>query len=181
MSLSHHHSLIDVLVTGYDAFHQKLARRLGSDMRARDALHNVYLRLNRGEAIAVESPRAYLFRMALNAATDDIRCERRTSSLRDVDAMLLDLPDSGADPLRTASARQEVRLLEQALEELTPRRRTILLESRLHGRTLAQIAANLKLSQRMVEIELKHAVSHCAERLSRPVIQRFGPQPRAAS
>ena len=25
-----------------------------------------------------------------------------------------------ADPLRTASARQEVRLLEQALEELTP-------------------------------------------------------------
>ena len=150
-------------------------------MRARDALHSVYVRLNRGEAIAAECPAAYVFRMAMNAAVDDLRSERRVSSMRDVDAMILDLPDHGADPLRAAAARQEVRLLEQALEELTPRRRTILLESRVHGRTLAHIAARLNLSQRMVEIELKHAVSHCAERLSRTVVRRFGPQPRPAS
>ena len=181
MSVPRHHSLLDVLVAGYDSFHEKLSRRLGSDMQARDALHNVYIRLNRGDAITADSPRAYLFRMALNAATDDMRSERRTSRLKDVDAMILDLPDNGADPLRAAAARQEVRLLEQALEELTPRRRTILLESRLHGRKLAHIAEKLNLSQRMVEIELKHAVSHCAERLSRPVVQRFGPQPRVAS
>ena len=130
MSVPRHHSLLDVLVAGYDSFHEKLSRRLGSDMQARDALHNVYIRLNRGDAITADSPRAYLFRMALNAATDDMRSERRTSRLKDVDAMILDLPDNGADPLRAAAARQEVRLLEQALEELTPRRRTILLESR---------------------------------------------------
>jgi DNA-directed RNA polymerase specialized sigma24 family protein len=66
--------------------------------------------------------------------------------------------------------------LVQALADLTPRRRDILLASRLENIPLHVIAARLDVSQRLVEIELKHALAHCALRLDREVIQRFGPR-----
>jgi RNA polymerase sigma-70 factor (ECF subfamily) len=67
------------------------------------------------------------------------------------------------------------------LEELTPRRRMILLASRVEEVTLQEIANRLGISQRLVEIELKHALDHCAERLQRQVVRRFGPKPRETS
>nr|WP_283472113.1 sigma-70 region 4 domain-containing protein [Methylosinus trichosporium] len=58
-------------------------------------------------------------------------------------------------------------LLRQALEELTPRRRLILLASRVEGTPLRQIADDLGLSRRMVDMELRRALRHCAMRLRR--------------
>jgi hypothetical protein len=46
---------------------------------------------------------------------------------------------------------------------------------------LRDIAEHLGISQRLVEIELKHAVDHCAERLGKQVTRRFGPKPRQTS
>jgi RNA polymerase sigma-70 factor (ECF subfamily) len=57
----------------------------------------------------------------------------------------------------------------------------ILLASRLEGTPLRLIAGQLGISQRMVEIELKHALDHCAERLDRKVTKRFGPGKRESS
>ena len=175
------HHLRDALVASYETFRKRLTHRLGSDVLARDALHDVYIRLSRGGLIAADRPDAYLFRMAVNAATDGVRSRKRALGASDLDAALPDLPDPHADPLRALMAKQEIAILEDALEELTPRRRRILLDSRVHGRTLAQIAQALDLSQRMVEIELKYAVAHCAEKLGRQVVRRFGPQPRDTS
>jgi RNA polymerase sigma factor (sigma-70 family) len=181
MEENSHNLLRDLLLSGYESLRRSLARRLGSDAQAGDALHDVYLRLDRGGAIAVARPRAYLMRMALNAATDRIRAERRALKVFDTHVAHGDIADDAADQLRVLAAKQEIAELEAAINALTPRRRDILLASRAHGRTLAQIAAELGISQRMVEIELKHAVIHCAEKLGRPVIRRFGPSPRLSS
>ena len=91
------------------------------------------------------------------------------------------LIDETPDPERAAAARSEVEALRDALAELTPRRREILLMSRLEGVALRDIADHLEISQRLVEIELKHALAHCGLRLGRDVIQRFGPRPRKDS
>jgi len=173
--------LRDLLVFSYDSFRRSLARRLGSDSHARDALHDVYIRLNRSGEVAAMHPRAYLFRMALNVATDRLRSDQRRARWQEVDALVQDLPCDQADPIRVLTARQEVAQLEAAIQELTPRRRHILLSMRLHGRTLAQLAIELDVSQRLIELELKQAVIHCAKRLDRPVVQRFGPKPRLTS
>lgn len=174
--------LRDLLVTRYDSLRAKLAAQLGSDARASDVLHDTYMRLHRTGDITVTQPAAYLYRMALNVAWDSRRAEGRTVQSSEVDAIVLErTPDDRADALRAIEARQEVDKLEAALAELTPRRRRILLASRVQGRTLKQIAAQLDVSQRLVEIELKLALAHCAERLDRPVIQRFGPKPLAPS
>lgn len=43
------------------------------------------------------------------------------------------------------------------------------------------IAEQIGISQRMVEIELKNALAHCAQRLNRKIVQRFGPRLSSSS
>jgi RNA polymerase sigma factor (sigma-70 family) len=74
-----------------------------------------------------------------------------------------------------------VEALQQALEGLTPRRREILLASRLEGVPLREIAQRHGISQRMVEIELRRALAYCSLRLDREAVQRFGPRPSKSS
>jgi RNA polymerase sigma-70 factor (ECF subfamily) len=66
--------------------------------------------------------------------------------------------------------------LKQSIAELTPRRRDILLASRLEGVPMHEIAARHGISQRMAERELRNALVHCAERLERKLVTRFGPR-----
>ena len=49
-----------------------------------------------------------------------------------------------------------------------------------HAQAVAYHAKRLGIPQRLVERELQRAVLHCAERLDRKVVQRFGPRKRDA-
>ena len=64
----------------------------------------------------------------------------------------------------------------QALSELSPRRRQILLASRVEGLPLRVIAERHGISQRMIELELKAALMYCGQRVDRKIVQRFGPK-----
>jgi RNA polymerase sigma-70 factor (ECF subfamily) len=164
------------LVGSYDDLRTRLTRRLGSAELASDALQETYLRLNSVMELApVESPRPYLFRIATNIALKRIEADRRTVSLSDMKTAL-GIADETPSPERVAEARSEMERFQKALSELTPRRRDILLASRLEGIMLRDIAERMDISQRLVEIELKHALAHCALRLDRRVVQRFGPR-----
>ncbi|BAS00462.1 extracytoplasmic function sigma factor VreI [Blastochloris viridis] len=88
----------------------------------------------------------------------------------------LDLIDEAPDPGAVVENRSELELLKRALEELTPRQQDILLASRLEGKSLADLARRHGISQRWVERELRFVVMHCAQRLDRKVVQRFGPK-----
>jgi RNA polymerase sigma factor (sigma-70 family) len=93
----------------------------------------------------------------------------------------IDFADEAAGPDRIVEARFDLKELESALQELPPRRRTILLAVRLQKIPIQTIAESLGLSRRMVEIELKRAIEYCAGRLGRPVTRRFGPKPPEAT
>jgi RNA polymerase sigma-70 factor (ECF subfamily) len=173
--------LRQLLARKYDVFRCRLTRRLGSADLASEVLHEMWLRLDRnGNAGLVQSPNAYLFRTALNVATDRRRSDQRRAKMFEIQAAL-EIPDDNPGPAREAEARLEIQALEKALEELTPRRRMILLASRLEGAPLKEIAERLDVSQRLVEIELKHALEHCALRLERSLTRRFGPGARQTS
>jgi RNA polymerase sigma-70 factor (ECF subfamily) len=174
-------SLRQLLTDRYDELRARLTRRLGSEDLARETLHETWLHLHRRDGIeTVENPKGYLLRTAFNIATDRGRKASRLARRVEIQEVL-DLPDETPSPAELTEARQEIAALERALEDLTPRRRTILLSSRLEGTPLRLIAEQLGISQRMVEIELKHALDHCAERLDRKVARRFGPGPRETS
>ncbi|MCK9917092.1 RNA polymerase sigma factor [Microbacteriaceae bacterium K1510] len=166
----HHHLLVD-----YDEMKQRLARRLGSTDRAGDALHDTWIRLQEAAQIGVvERPKPYLLRIAYHLSLKRRSAERESVTLDDARAAL-ELMDEAPDPEQIAKARSELRALDEALAELSPRRRDILLASRVDGVPLSELAKRHGISQRMIEKELKLALIHCGRRLGRNIVQRFGP------
>jgi RNA polymerase sigma-70 factor (ECF subfamily) len=160
----------------YDELKTRLIRHLGSVELASDVLQDTWLRLDKaapGES--VDHPRSYILRIARNLGLRSQERAGRTLTLDDA-AGALDLIDETPDPYQILEARAEFDLFKQAMQELTPRRRAILLASRLEQVPLRDIAVRHGISQRMVERELKHALTHCAERLGKKVTQRFGPR-----
>src|SRR5258706_11668092 len=94
-----------------------LRTRLRSEQEARDVAQEAYVRL-----LQIDQPgtisflRAYLFRTALNIATDRMRA----ASIRHLahqDPVFDDVATE-PDPERTASAREQLRLVDESLAEL---------------------------------------------------------------
>ncbi|MFN5718438.1 MAG: RNA polymerase sigma factor [Bradyrhizobium sp.] len=167
MSDANRTMLRSFLADRYDDLKQRLSRRLGSAELAGDALQDTYVRLGRAEvAGAVQSPAAYLFRMAFNVAMDRQRAEKRRLAHNEVQD-LLHLVDDAPGPSQIAEARFEIEALEKAIAELTPRRRVILLAARLQGMPPRDIASRLGVSLRLVEKELRLAQEHCARKLGK--------------
>jgi RNA polymerase sigma factor (sigma-70 family) len=169
------------LVARYGEIKRQLTLRLGSDDLAGEILQETYLHLDRPANVgAVRSPMQYLLTVAMNMARMRFRREKRFVNLETVDAAV-GLVDDTSSPAEAAEARLELEALQRAFDELTPRRRRILIAARVDGRYLRDIAAELGVSQRLVELELKQALDHCALRLDRELMQRFGPRPRQTS
>ena len=174
-------SLRQVFLLGYDDLKARLTQRLGSAELASDALQDAWLRLEKVTLIGpVQRPWPYVLRIAYNIALKRLRREREIVTLDDARAAL-SLVDEAPDADRVVRARLELVQLRRAVEELSPRQREILFASRLDGVPLQELADRHGISQRMVERDLKHAVLHCAARLDRKIIQRFGPRLREAS
>lgn len=174
-------SLRTLLLAEYVDFDRRLTRRLGSPDLASEALNETYLRLERMRELGqVRSPKAYLFRIALNIAADRRRAEKRRLTSGEVDA-LLDIPDDRPDAARVIEDRSEINLLKRAIAELPERRRRVLMLSRIEGMPNREIATLLGVTVRTVETDLKQAVEHCADRLKRPTRVKFGFQRPASS
>lgn len=174
-------SLRQLLVERYDELRYRLESRLGSEEIARETLHETWLHLGEKTDLGVvHRPIGYLLRTALNVAISRDRTALRRSKRFEVMEML-DIADTAPGPDREVEARQQVELLEEVLKELSPRRRAVLLASRLEGIPLKQIADHLGLSQRFVEMELKAALEHCAKRFGKTLKRRFGPGVRETS
>ena len=176
MSATSRSDLRRLLTHDYDDLQRALTRRLKSAELAGDALQETFVELSGGTDLpSVQRPKSYIFRMAINIAIRKLKSEKRTVSLADA-ITAFDIVDDAPDPQRAVEAKAELKALQHAVKELTPRRRAILHAARVEGKSLRVIADEIGISQRMVEIELKNALAHCAQRLDRKLVQRFGPR-----
>jgi RNA polymerase sigma factor (sigma-70 family) len=154
------------LVERYDELRMLLTRRLGSEDLARETLHETWLRLDRVDDVAVmRNPDAYLARVALNLATDRQRLETRRARRSDVNAVLEDIVDDVPGQVEKLESRLDLAIFEDAVRELSARRRAILIAARLDEEPHQRIAERFGISKRMVQIELKLALRHCKNRL----------------
>ena len=145
-----------------------LSRRVGSRDLAEEALQETWLRLaGMGQARPeVRDCHAFLLRIAGNIAIDLLRRERRHAARQISDEVVLcEIADAAPSPEAYALHRDELRVLVGALAELAPKPRTALLLSRCDGRTHAEVAAHLKVSESMVAKYLVLALRHCRDRL----------------
>ena len=147
-----------------------LTRRTGGDAeRAADLAQDTYVKLAALGPVGgeIRNPRAYVYRVAGNLAIDTLRRDGRIAN----DFIYLEAADAVADPTPSqethAIARQRLRRLEAALDELPPRPRLALLLNRVEGRTFAEIARRLGVSESMVAKYIAQALQHCRDRLDR--------------
>lgn len=165
------------LTTDVDSLFRQYHRDLGAfaygRLRDRDVASDVvqdafvrYIAHTQGAKAAPEAPRFVLWRIVSNLILDLRRRERRWGKPYTLeDAGAHELVDPAPSPEREVIAREELRILAQALNALPPHIRTALVMNRVQQLTHAQIAAHLNVSPSMVNKYIMRALSHCAVRM----------------
>lgn len=142
-----------------------LLTRLSSRQEAEEVAQESYARLLRLDQPAVLSfLRAYLFKTAANLAIDRLR---HRTTLKGAQSKLELAYKLGAErtPEDLAGREQEADLIEQFLSELPPLCQRAFVLYRVHEFTLAEVAAQLGVSERMIRYYVVQAMSHCRGRL----------------
>lgn len=140
--------------------------RLGSLADAQELAQETWLRmlaLERPEQ--VDSPRAFLFRIAANLAVD----RQRMRKLRDTlpfDEAPEPPPELHLAPVpeRHVAASAQWRDLQEALRELPAKTSQAFVLHAIEGRDFEAIAQTMKLSARMVRYHVTRALAHCRAR-----------------
>ncbi len=162
------------LVENYGGLIRQLTRRLGSSDVAYEAPHETFLRLDRvTDDVPVQSPADYLFRAAINVAKDRQKAVNYRMAVSELDA-LLEVSDDGPDPARVIEARSEIEALKRALAQLPERPRRVLCSMSMEGKSAREVAADLQVSIRTVESDLRSALNHCAVCLGNRLVRRLG-------
>jgi RNA polymerase sigma factor (sigma-70 family) len=167
MSNSTRADLRSTLVAQYEWLRNGLARRLGSTDLASEALHEMWIKLSEGGDLApVADQPSYVFRGALNAARDLESARRRVLGHVEIQA-IIEMADETPGPDRILEAKSELAALQKALKDLKPRQREIFVAALYEEVDHETLAARYGVSIRMIQMELRNAILHCARRTAR--------------
>lgn len=142
---------------------------VGDSDRAEDVVQEAFLRFRNAASDQLpDEPVGYLYRVVRNLALD--RRRRQTLEDRYVSSVGMDdfVAAVAADkptPEDEVIARQELRNVLAALDDLPERTRIVLEMHRFGGCTLKEIAAHLGISLSLAQVLLKRAVVHCQRRM----------------
>ncbi len=142
-------------------------RRVGRD-EAADVVQDTYLRvLQYGDPRQLENPRAYLYRVAANVATDRGTALKASNDRiePEVDLDALDAPSPETEVV--IAARHDLQRCLAALDELPQLYRHVFLLHRVDGMTQGEISASLDIPKRTVERYIAEALKHCLLRRCR--------------
>lgn len=140
-----------------------LLRALGNSADAADAAQETYLRLVKAlTRTDIEHPSIFLFHIARNVALTLGRRRRFEASLfQSLTSLdLTEVVDPQARTEQQVIARQQLRLVAAAIDDLPPRCRQVFVLSAFDGLTNGEIAARLGITRNMVEKHLMKALLH---------------------
>lgn len=160
-------TLRDVLVQRYHHLRDRLSRRLGSQDLAGEALHETWLKLRDGGELApVADADAYLYRAAVNTASSLASSRRRVLGSVELDERT-DIVDEAPGPERILIGRSELARVWRVIGDLTPRQRHVFIESFTGTMSHEALAERYGVSVRMIQLDLRDAILHCARRTRR--------------
>lgn len=130
-----------------------------------DAVQAAFERFARiEERSSILDPGAFLRRTAHNFVLDHHRAEKVRAQHANLEADL----ETGADdlnPERVLSSRERFAIINQAIAAMDEKRRDVLIMSRIHGLSSAEIARRLNCSPTLVKMRLAEAVILCQRAL----------------
>lgn len=140
-----------------------LRMRLPTEQDARDVAQEAYvklLQLDKPEELSFL--KAYLYKIAANLAIDHLR-RQQTRDRGAKETALFDLT-APANQEQSASGRQELEIVKQAVSELPPKCRQAFLLSR-NGWSSSRIGLHMALSDRTIRNYLRRSLEHLELRL----------------
>lgn len=149
----------------YGELRKFLLLRTGSPSLADDIVQETWIRASTTGAAMPDNPRAYLYRIAGNLATDHLRRTRTRAATVSEGDVPEEVPSDDPAPDRVVAARQDLGLLAEAIRELPPKCREVFLLYRGQGLTMRQIALRLEIAEKTVEKHIARGMVHCRRRL----------------
>lgn len=157
-------SILTPFLTCYEELSRFLTKKLGCREMAADVVQETYLRVARVDpARDISHPRAFLYRIAVNLAADAMRRRQVRARYESPEVSAEDVPSSAPSMEAALDARQQYRLLRQAVTLLPPKCRTVFLLHKAEQLSYAQIAARLHISTSAVEKHMSKALAHCRD------------------
>jgi len=158
--------LLHFLLKDYAQLLRQLTKKFGSIDFASDALHDLYERI-RTESLRsnIDSPRAYLYRMAVNLGLNIVRRDKRNMPLEP--AFIENLADTAPDAERVVAGINELNFVLDELYTLPDQRRAIFIARWRDEKELAAIASEFGLHRRTVQKELARSEEHLRAVLGR--------------
>lgn len=144
-----------------------LARQVGCSDTAQDIFQETFIRYaGYGNKNTIDNPRAFIFRIATNLATDYLRSRARQMVQDHDDEALLEQIENPAPSIECAAiSEQQLQALIHALSELPPKCRDVFIMLKLKHYSYAEVERELGISQTMILKYLTRALTHCRERL----------------
>lgn len=145
-----------------------------------DVVQESFLRIWKARAVQlIESPRAFLYKIAKHVALDSLRHQRRSpiEAVSNLDALgVLEDKPGVAD---AASLQEKIEVLTDVIASLPTRRREIILLCKFRRFSAQEAADQLGLDRRTVENQLFRAVRQCEVQLrARGITNLYGDEKR---
>jgi RNA polymerase sigma-70 factor (ECF subfamily) len=151
------------------------ARIVGSRVQAEDVVQEAWLKLRLAEEQrTVLEPVAYLYRLVRNLAIDTRRKLSREVGRGQAEDSALGIADETPSAERAAAAKDELRLVLEALAALPERTQIAVRMNRIEGRTLQEVANHLDLSVTRTFTIVAEGVAHCDRWRARAVAAAAG-------
>ncbi|PCI43273.1 MAG: hypothetical protein COB49_12505 [Alphaproteobacteria bacterium] len=154
VSLVHdRHEYILRIYTEHQVFLRRFLRRLlASSDDVSDIMQEVYYRLSRHKNFENirENPKAYLFRIATNLVTDLVRKKYTHKQKMHFSYEEAELGCPRPSPEEAVSKAQQLKVLKQACDKLSPQERQVFFLHRLNKMTYQEISGEMGISVRTV-------------------------------
>ncbi|NIG55465.1 RNA polymerase sigma factor [Chitinophaga sp. Cy-1792] len=157
----------------HEAVYRNIFKFVKEETVAQDILQEVFSRLweKRYDLKADQPVSGWLFVISFNLSISHIRKRARELA---VQQDLLSMSDD--DPTAIDSARmqeEQYGLLMKAIDQLSPRKKTIVTRCKLEGKTYAEVASELNISRHTVKEHLSDAMSILNEYMQRNGNQKY--------
>ncbi len=143
-------------------------RRVGIQ-EAEDVMQDAYVRLlQHPDPISIENPRAYLYQVSANLATDHDRARavpaRHHTATEAVEQIASPVPGPDAQ----TALHERLRHIANAIAQLPETCRSAFVLCRIEGHSYTEVAQRLGISESMVAKHLNRAMRHCRDLLAEP-------------
>lgn len=120
---------------------------------------------NQAKKQKVDHPRGLLFRIARNLALDYLKHEKVTNNYAQSNDPSLKKETQTSSVEHVSVLDQRAAIVNQVIDELSPRCREVFIMSKILEKTYAEIASELNISESGVEKHIMKGLLHCKKRL----------------